>query len=201
MKKPTRGVKFNRLTFVGPLQERDRSGHRLGLWECDCGEIKAFVNCRVIKGDTRSCGCLKVDNSREAHTRHGMYGTPTYYSWRSMIERCENQKSKAYRHYGAKGITVCARWRESFQAFLEDAGERPPGTTLDRFPNNKGNYEPGNVRWATPAEQGRNRVNLVFINSPRGIEPLIDYAAHIGVLVNTAYMRLRAGKLEGCTRA
>lgn len=75
--------------------------------------------------------------------------TPTYRSWKSMHMRCEGK-------YAVLGITVCERWSQ-FEQFLADMGERPPGTTLDRWPNNQGDYEPGNCRWATPIEQSRNR--------------------------------------------
>ena len=83
--------------------------------------------------------------------------TPTYDAWHNMIQRCTNPKSPEYRNYGARGISVCDRWRR-FELFLEDVGERPaPGLSLDRYPNNDGNYEPGNVRWATRREQALNR--------------------------------------------
>ena len=74
-----------------------------------------------------------------------------------MLSRCYNEKNAGYPHYGGKGVTVCERWRKAFDNFLEDMGPRPLGTTLDRFPNRNGNYEPGNCRWATRLEQGRNR--------------------------------------------
>lgn len=73
-----------------------------------------------------------------------------------MKERCTNRNHGEYERYGGRGIEVCMRWL-SFGNFLADMGERPAGTTLDRFPNNDGNYEPGNCRWATPTEQARNR--------------------------------------------
>lgn len=73
-----------------------------------------------------------------------------------MKARCFNKNSSSYPDYGARGITVCTRWRDSFENFLEDMGERPAGKTLDRYPNQLGNYEPGNCRWATPKEQVAN---------------------------------------------
>jgi len=84
---------------------------------------------------------------------------PLYDAWTHMIGRCYHTSSKDYRYYGGRGITVCDRWRNSFLAFVEDVGERPgPGWSIDRIDNN-GNYEPGNVRWASKTEQSRNNRN------------------------------------------
>src|SRR6478672_8902716 len=71
-----------------------------------------------------------------------------------LIDRCYNPKSKVYKHYGGRGITVCEHWRNSFEAFLQDMGSKPPGRSIDRI-NNDGIYEPSNCRWATPKEQRR----------------------------------------------
>jgi len=86
-----------------------------------------------------------------------MRETPEYRAWRDMRSRCSNPKVKAYPRYGGRGITVCERW-DSFSAFLADVGPRPgPEYQIDRYPNNDGNYEPGNVRWATPEQNNNNR--------------------------------------------
>jgi len=97
---------------------------------------KRLKNCKVAL-----CACLR-------RTRN---------SWRKMIERCTSKNAAQYADYGGRGITVCDRWRESFSDFVEDMKPRPEGTTLDRYPNNDGNYEPGNCRWATKKQQAANR--------------------------------------------
>ena len=81
--------------------------------------------------------------------------TPEYIAWRHMKNRCENPKDPGYKWYGGRGIRVCERWRNSFEAFYEDMGSRPVGLTLDRI-DNESNYEPGNCRWATPKKQAKN---------------------------------------------
>jgi hypothetical protein len=89
--------------------------------------------------------------------RHGMWGSSEYKTWKDMRRRCANSNHKDYPRYGGRGIKVCDRWRDSFANFYADMGARPAGTTLDRYPNGDGNYEPSNCRWATRLEQSQNR--------------------------------------------
>ncbi len=110
-----------------------------------------------------------------------------------MIRRCENPRCTGFDNYGGRGITVCPRWRNSFADFLEDMGERPVGTVLDRFPNNNGNYEPGNCRWATVKESSRNRRSsrIVEVLGMRGC--LAELAEHFGLPVGAVRARLYLG--------
>lgn len=87
--------------------------------------------------------------------------TPEFRSWLAMRQRCYYEKSEKYLRYGGRGIKVCDRWRDSFENFLVDMGARPEGMTLDRI-DNDGDYEPGNCRWATPAQQMENRTRESF---------------------------------------
>jgi hypothetical protein len=97
---------------------------------------------------------------------HSAKNTAEYLAWCNMKSRCTNQKRRDWKYYGGMGVTVCERWRNSFANFLADMGRRPPGTSLDRYPDNNGNYEPGNVRWATKIDQIQNRRKRT--HCPRG---------------------------------
>ena len=117
---------------------------------------------------------------------------PTFLSWRDMMRRCYSPRSATARaNYADRGITVCDRWH-SLENFVNDMGPRPAGLTLDRI-NNDGNYEPGNCRWATRAEQNGNRRSvrwLVFNGERRSVA---DWARATGVPAFRIYHRLYAG--------
>jgi hypothetical protein len=144
------------LTLIKDLNKTSKHHHRIGLWKCSCGNIKELPFTRVINKSIKSCGCLRKNQTHQI--KHGMKGSRTYNSWSSAKYRSSNSNAKDFDRYGRKNIFMCERWRNSFENFLFDMGERPPNTTLDRIDNSKG-YKPGNCRWASVYEQARNKTS------------------------------------------
>jgi len=142
------GQRFRKLTV---LRYAHTNGHRYWVCRCDCGnEITVASNhLKKIRG-TASCGCAIAEHGA---ARKGAV-TPLYRIWLSMRERCNNPKCADYRHYGARGITVCPEW-DDFAVFKDDMGDRPKGRSLDRR-DNDGPYCKDNCRWATRQEQAAN---------------------------------------------
>lgn len=128
----------------------------------------------------------------KASLPHGKTQTPEYHSWRGMIERCENPKSTQYKDYGARGITVCPRWRNSFLAFLEDMGPRPAQTMLERRKNMQG-YEPDNCCWATRKEQARNKRNNRLLTAQGATRTLAEWSEITGLHFTTILTRIGRG--------
>jgi hypothetical protein len=179
------GQVFGRLTVVG--YAGSRKGRARWLCECECGNMHTTV---IRKSRKPSCGCLFV----EAITTHGGSNSPEYRSWVHMIARCHNANNDAYATYGGRGITVCDRWRESFADFLSDMGPRPSiKYSLDRFPDQNGDYESGNVRWATALEQGRNRTNNRLLTLQGETHTLSEWSETTGIPESTLTGRLDRG--------
>lgn len=188
------GHRFCRLVVLSPAGKAGASRSQRWHCVCDCGERLAVVGRDLRNGTTRSCGCLSRETSRDvgySSKTHGMTGTSIYAIWRGMLARCNNPNEPSYRHYGGRGIRVCDRWLE-FDAFLADMGDRPATLSLDRRDNN-GNYEPGNCRWATMTQQGRNRRtnNLIEFMGERLC--LSEWAERLNMPVPTLEARFRRG--------
>ena len=121
-------------------------------------------------------------------------GTPEHSVWRGIKKRCYSPRARGYANYGGRGIKVCDRWRESFAAFYADMGPRPsPDHQIDRYPDGNGDYEPGNCRWATRAEQNRNRKNNRLLLFRGHIMCLTDWAKRVGMSKGTLLERLQRG--------
>ncbi len=151
------GTRFGSLTVVGeaPTEVTQWRTWRRWLLRCDCGRavIKRVPEIRARRAVCRDCAV--AGNLKHGEARNGRQSAE-YFVWTSMRSRCRSPKDKAYPHYGGRGIQVCERWND-FSNFLADMGRRPrKGMELDRI-NNDGNYEPGNCRWVTSVENGRNK--------------------------------------------
>jgi hypothetical protein len=115
---------------------------------------------------------------------------PVYRVWCAAKGRCHNPTDPSYIHYGQRGIRMCKRWRDAFSAFRDDMGPRPDGATLERE-NNDGPYSPDNCRWATTAEQARNRRNNIHIEWKGETRCLFDWARELQMKPMTLYYRLQ----------
>ena len=130
-------------------------GDRKRLCQCECGKIRAVHACSLTAG-TSTC-CIKC-RKRPPRDENAVTLLPEYGVWSGMKSRCTYPTMKCWKNYGGRGIKVCERWLNSFENFYADMGPRPsPKHSIDRFPDNDGNYEPGNCRWATDAEQQANK--------------------------------------------
>jgi hypothetical protein len=154
------GQRFGKLVALRLVRTTDDK-HRRTIWEfhCDCGGTIETYSTSAVRGMTRSCGCLRRENNLRGFAfKHGLHAHPLYKEWSGIKYRCFNPTCKQYNNYGGRGISMWPEWKEA-AAFihwvLDNLGERPPKMDLDRI-NNHGNYEPGNLRWATRSQNRRN---------------------------------------------
>ena len=168
------------------------------LWrcQCDCGAstvVPASELRRTNRTPTQSCGCLSRKFAHVKPERHGRSNTVEHRIWAGIIKRCYNKKSSRYQYYGGRGISMCQRWLSSFIDFLQDVGLCPgPGYSLDRI-NNNGNYEPGNIRWATRTQQGRNTRHNHTVTVGSTTRALSEWAENSGIPYSQLKNRLRQG--------
>ena len=152
------GKRFGRLTVIGKSHQ-NKEKRWFYKCQCDCGNIAFVPKNRLDSGVTRSCGCLQKQRSSEASKTHGLRHTKEYRTWSGMKDRCCNKKSKDYIRYGKRGITICKKWLNNFEDFLEDMGQAPsPSHQIDRI-DNCGAYSPENCKWSTPKQNARNKSN------------------------------------------
>lgn len=187
------GQRFGRLLaleYVG----RSAASHPMWFCECECGSFLATSGAQLLNGRTRSCGCLKRDLAGKASVTHGdgNSNVAEYRIWAGMLSRCRNESNAAYPRYGGRGITVCDRWL-AYENFLSDMGRRPSEAhSLERERNDEC-YGPGNCKWATRAEQCRNRRSNVVVEFAGESMVLKDAAEAAGLPYKTVHARLKRG--------
>lgn len=182
------GQTFGSLTVIGRDGTYRNTKQAAWLCQCRCGKQTRVCGNVLRRGLSKTCGC-----SHGGRVTHGKSGSPTWYAWVGMRQRCQNPNSPAYKHYGGRGIAVCERW-QVFENFLEDMGERPMRLTLDRI-NNDGIYEPGNCRWATWSQQALNqrRRRTMKFDTAKGSMNIAEIAAEAGIHWQSAAYRVRSG--------
>lgn len=156
------GKKFGRLTILSLTYDPTTKKYA-SVCRCDCGTIREYDFACVRSGSTISCGCYLKEIRGKASIKHHMYKSKEHKAWRHIKERCFNENCKYYYNYGGRGITMCDRWRDSFENFFADMGYAPSSKhSVDRIDVN-GNYEPGNCRWATDRQQSQNKRGTYYI--------------------------------------
>lgn len=189
MRAPDRSIigrRFGKLVVVEYAEK--------GKWrcKCDCGGVSTPVLRNLKRGMTTSCGCMK------GSTRHGLTHAPEFNVWSMMKQRCNNPNNDRYEDYGGRGIKICDRWLgpEGLPNFVADLGPRPtPLHKLERI-DNDGDYEPGNCKWVTQAEQSRNRRNSIHVTFAGETMVLKDWATRLGMKVATLTYRIKNWGLE-----
>lgn len=185
---------------------KNLTGVRVGRWvvlgyageshwrcRCDCGTERDVFTGNLTGKKTLSCGCRKPEATAAAKTTHGLHDSTEYKTWAGMKRRCLNANDASHARYGGAGVSVCQRWADSFEAFLADMGPKPsPRHTIDRIDNAKG-YEPGNCRWATMAEQSRNKRTSRRITFRGVTKVLAEWSREFGLHHSLIQARLRAG--------
>ncbi len=165
---------------------------------CRCGQIFVAASGNILAGRTQSCkkcGAERRSNLRSTHGACRVDGyTPEYRAYCHIIDRCCNPNAPRYCDYGGRGIGIFPEWRYDFATFFAYVGPRPtPKHSIDRYPNNDGNYEPGNVRWATRTQQNRNtRRNRNLTHNGKTMT-MTEWAEFIGIKTGTLWYRLEKG--------
>lgn len=185
------GMRFGKLTVLREAKRKSNERHRKWLCRCDCGNEVVVLGCNLQKGNTKTCGCShKKHKYGEISTKH-MRLYRTYYA---MKQRCYNEHSKIFNHYGGRGITICDEWLSSFEAFRDWALKTgyADNLTIERIDVN-GNYCPENCCWITQAEQLNNTRRNVILTYDGLTMNLTQWAKHLGVNRDFLRGRIRLG--------
>lgn len=187
----TVGDKIGSCTYMGDTKRANANWKRFANFKCECGIVFESQISKVKCGHTKSCGCLVIKKITDFNRTHDKSKTPEFNTWVGIKQRCYNRNNPRYGIWGGRGITVCQRWLESFDNFLDDMGERPtPYHTLDRVENDKGYYKQ-NCRWATPKQQALNRRSNFIITYMGQSKPLKVWTDELGLSYFKVIQRIK----------
>lgn len=187
------GERYGSLLALEPLKRNSRWHW---ICHCDCGNVCYPSSGSLGMGQAQSCGCSRQSDKfklacKGRMTLHGHFGTPEYQAWGRIIDCCENPKSKSWRHYGGRGITVAPEWREDPMQFIRDMGYRPsPQHSVERL-DVDGPYAAWNCVWATPREQANNKRNNVRLTFHGRTQTMAQWARELGISPTTLSDRLK----------
>ena len=185
------GKTFERLSVIKEVPATTKSKQIHWLCTCSCGNSVTVVSYDLRHKHTKSCGCLQ----QETRTKHAKWYTPEYKVWAAIIQRCTNKNNPGYKNYGGRGISVDITWRDSFENFYTDMGNKPNASlTIERLDNNK-NYCKNNCIWAPRKDQARNKRDNINITYKGKTQCLMDWAIELKIPHNTLYSRHRRGVL------
>lgn len=186
--------KFNRLTVI-ERAENNKYNRATWLCKCDCGNMIIVSGNALLKSNTKSCGCLRSETVRKSKNKiHGMTDTRIFHCWSAMKDRCTNERHKAYKNYGGRGIRVCDEWLHDFQTFYEWAMENgySDELSIDRI-DNDGNYEPSNCRWITYKEQQNNKRTNHYLEYDGEVKTIAQWAEIVGIKRKVLTQRINNG--------
>ena len=185
------GDRFGRLVVVSPIGKL--KGHSYFTCLCDCGTTKRVRKDHLVHGKISSCGCYLRESTASRMRTHGMRNTPEYDAWAHMLRRCYTPTTVGFHYYGGRGISVCERWRASFENFMVDMGKRPSAKySLDRIDVN-GNYEPDNCRWATVQQQATNTRRNHLVTYQGRTQTISEWGQEMDLNKETLRTRLERG--------
>lgn len=188
-------VRFGQWEYIGEAPSRSKPGRRIYV-RCSCGKIKDHLFSYLKHGGSKSCGHNAIKKLTASKLKHGhakrKIVSKTYRVWMSMLARCHRPESGSYSRYGAKGVEVCREWRESFESFLNDMGDKPDGHQIDRIDGSKG-YSKDNCRWVTPSENSINRKSTVFVEFLGVKLPFIHLLRYFDIPDLCVYSRMKKG--------
>lgn len=197
------GERYGRLVAIKRIESKNRRTQ--WRFRCDCGSVADIGLEAVRAGATRSCGCLLRETTRNRSLKHGhsvgYTHSPEWCAWLSAKQRCFNPNDHKYSDYGARGITMHPAWTNDFAAFFAEVGPKPSARhSLDRIDVN-GDYAPGNVRWATPKEQSRNRRSNVYVTYKGTKMTLAEFAERVGVPYKRLHRQMSYYGIDAVTAA